>query len=60
MSAREEAVEQAEQDSDAGEVDEGETGDGDDGGIDLPAVDDEEVSNAIEQLLERIRGLFGG
>jgi len=60
VSAREEAVEQAEQDSDAGEVDEGETGDGDDGGIDLPAVDDEEVSNAIEQLLERIRGLFGG
>ncbi|MEX2550179.1 MAG: hypothetical protein WD638_08120 [Nitriliruptoraceae bacterium] len=62
VAAREEAVEQAEQDSDAGEVDGGETDDGDDGdgGIDLPDVDDEEVSNAIERLLEQIRGLFGG
>lgn len=61
VSAREEAVEQAEQDADTGEVDGGETGEeGDGGGIDLPDVDDEDVSNAIEQLLERIRGLFGG
>ncbi len=64
VAAREEAVEQAEQEgvtggSGDGDPGDGGTPDGDGGMIDLPDVDEEEVSNAIERLLDRIRGLFG-
>ncbi len=65
VAAREEAVEQAEQDRESDGSGDGDAGDGGtpdgggDGIIDLPDVDEEEVSNAIERLLDRIRGLFG-
>ncbi len=65
VAAREEAVDQAEQGGDSGGAGDGDPGDGGtpdgggDGIIDLPDVDEEEVSNAIERLLDRIRGLFG-
>jgi len=65
VAAREEAVEQSEQepeDGGSGDPDPEDGGTPDDGGdgiVDLPDVDEEEVSNAIERLLDRIRGLFG-